>query len=297
MSGLGVEKIVNLGLVGVGAWGRNYLTTVSKLSGVKISSVLRKTDSPLKISPSIPVAKNFDELLSSCDGVIVASPPDSHSEYVIRALDSGRPVLVEKPIALNIESAHRMFECSINSGVPLLVGHIHLFSPAFQVLRAWTSDWELKSIESLAGNWGPFRSYSPLLDWGPHDVSMCLSLFSEPPEDVFAERVESGAGYLYELTLTFGDSTATLKFGNGLEKKVRNFSVSSGKDKAVYDGTFTFRGKPVPIAPTTPLEEMVLSFVSCVAEGKTDWRYEPSLALRTASVLDKAATLISTRRA
>lgn len=289
-----MKKPVKLGLIGVGAWGKNYLKTAAKMDNVSISAVLRSSSSLISEFPDIYVARDLDDLLSLCDGVVIATPPSSHEHLTIRSLEAGKPVLVEKPVSLNFASTKRMFDHSDKCKISLLAGHIHLFSLAFRVLREWTSEWSPKFIDSLAGSFGPFRDYSPLLDWGPHDISMALSLFNRAPDEIKANKIESGSGFMYELSLSFNPSFANLKFGNGLKNKHRAFSVFHEENEAVYDGNFYFKGKTVPTSPISPLEELLTVFSTYILTGKTDWRFDPFLSLETARILEIASSITST---
>lgn len=281
---------VRLGLVGAGAWGRNFVRTVPEVPGSSISCVCRMDPSlrPDGLDPGIPVTSDFDALLRLSDAVIVATPPDSHPEYAIRAVRAGLPVLVEKPAALSLRETEAMFEEAAAAKVPLLVDHVHLFSQAFPVLREWTRSWSPVSVSSVAGGDGPFRPYSALLDWGPHDVAMCAALLGRP-DDVEIVRRPSGSGELAEIFLGFGSSFAHLTVGNGLNRRFRRLSVRCGDRTAVYDDValdkLLFDGRPVPLMPVPPLQEAVRVFVDAV-RGKDDWRLDPSVPLIVAEVLE-----------
>lgn len=289
---------IRLGLVGAGAWGKNYLRTSASSSEMHVSCVCRATAAPVDGFADVPVTDDIGELLKSCDAVVVASPPNMHETAVLRALAAGKPVLLEKPAALSATSVDRMFAASEASGLPLLVGHLHLFAPAFVALRSWTRAWRKRSVLSTSGNVGPFRDYPSLWDWGSHDVSMCLALFGKAPDDLEAIRHTAGPGTVDVLSLGFGGSSAILRFGSGMSGRVRRFEVSSQDGDAVYGddpGSLSFLGAPVSQPGGPPLKAMLDSFVSVVQGGPRDWRYDPWLALETAKVLDLADHVTSTR--
>ncbi|MFN8259197.1 MAG: Gfo/Idh/MocA family oxidoreductase [Bacteroidales bacterium] len=76
---------------------------------------------------------NADQLINDneVNAVYIATPPDMHSFYAIRALDAGKPVYVEKPMALNYQQCRQMIEASIISGIPLFVAYYRRFFPYF----------------------------------------------------------------------------------------------------------------------------------------------------------------------
>lgn len=77
--------------------------------------------------------KTVDEMLNDADvnAVYVATPPSSHAEYTIRAAESGRPVYVEKPMAMNRAEAQTMIDACGKAGVPLFVAYYRRALPKF----------------------------------------------------------------------------------------------------------------------------------------------------------------------
>lgn len=274
--------MIKLGLIGCGSWGKNYLATIEQMEGVEVSAVWTKDKGPRS--------------LQSIDGVIIATPPDTHAELALRALETYRiPVLLEKPATLDLQSTQKVLQAAEATGVPLLVNHIQLFSEPFLELRRLAREMGNFTVSSLAGNTGPFRKYSSLWDWGPHDVSMCLSLFDQPPNQHLTTAVRYTAdsgGVVDVVNLVFGsDTTATLKFGNGLRKKVRHFTVkfeSHGGEIVYEDCSFTplrVNGIAVGVEREPPLQNVVEAFVKGIQTGETDWRWSPYLVEETARIL------------
>ncbi len=79
---------------------------------------------------------NADELINDpeVNAIYVATPPSSHEQYTINAINAGKPVYVEKPMAINYESACRMAEISAAKKVPLVVAHYRRQQPRFKKL-------------------------------------------------------------------------------------------------------------------------------------------------------------------
>ena len=88
---------------------------------------------------------------------------------------------MEKPLSLDVISAEEISALAEDNDVLVMVNHIFLYHPGFIKLQEKIIvDSPIKSIQSVSGNIGPFRDeWSPLWDWGPHDLSMCLSLVKE----------------------------------------------------------------------------------------------------------------------
>lgn len=74
------------------------------------------------------------------DAVYIATPPDSHADLTIRALNAGKPVLVEKPIALTVAESDAMIAASCKNDVPLMVAYYRRALPRFEKLREIVQD-------------------------------------------------------------------------------------------------------------------------------------------------------------
>ena len=98
---------VNIGQIGLGAWGRNLLRTFYNLPGAKLKMGCDLSPESLsKMSASFPGVgwtKNFSELISNdgIDAIVIATPPADHFDLAAKALESGKDVFVEKPLVLN----------------------------------------------------------------------------------------------------------------------------------------------------------------------------------------------------
>jgi hypothetical protein len=111
------------------------------------------------------------------DGVIIATPPESHRELALKAIYRGMPVLVEKPLALTWEDCSAIIDAAESEGVPLLVGHTHLFAARMEEVLSTPS----KSIAITIGGDQRGHEYSALLDWGSHGVAMAIACMSFEP--------------------------------------------------------------------------------------------------------------------
>jgi predicted dehydrogenase len=276
--------VTRLALIGYGAWGRNYHRTVDSLRDVSIHSVcrLRPELTPSGIRERVAVTSDLTEALRGADAAVVATPPSSHREVACACLEAGLPVMLEKPVALSLEDSDAIFAASERVGIPVLVNNVHLFSTAFEALRTMTRSWYPVEIESEGGGPGPFRDYSALLDYGPHDVSMALSVLGGPPDSSSVRRVPSPSGEVWRISLSAGRSSASSTVGSGLTSRRRRFEVRCGARVAVYDDMarrkLTVDGRPVSSPDEPPLKRAVLAFHRLVRTGTVeDWRLSPGM--------------------
>ncbi|MEO5681376.1 MAG: Gfo/Idh/MocA family oxidoreductase [Chitinophagaceae bacterium] len=87
------------------------------------------------------VPKWYDDAQALIDdpevnAIYIATPPQSHEEYTLRALNAGKPVYVEKPMSINSASAERMLQASLETGIKLSVAHYRKAQPRFKKVKA-----------------------------------------------------------------------------------------------------------------------------------------------------------------
>jgi predicted dehydrogenase len=104
---------------------------------------------------SIPLVMDPDELLAfdEVDAVVVCTPNYLHEEMAIRALEQGRHVLVERPLASTSEGASRLVEAAVRAGALLAVGMPHRFRPEVAALKSFVEGGELGRLSVVRGSW------------------------------------------------------------------------------------------------------------------------------------------------
>jgi predicted dehydrogenase len=129
---------INWGIIGCGAvTERKSGPAFSKVNGSKVVAVMRRDEDKAKdyaLRHNISAwYGNADELISNpeVNAVYVATPPSSHAGYAIRAMEKGKPVYVEKPMASDYADCTRMLEVSQKTGQPLYVAYYRRYLPYF----------------------------------------------------------------------------------------------------------------------------------------------------------------------
>jgi predicted dehydrogenase len=237
---------------------------------------------------------------SELDGVILAVPPQVQRRITESCIAARTPVLVEKPLATRLEDAERMAQAARDAASLVMVDHTHVFSAAFERLRAIVGMGPL-SIRSEGGNWGPFdRPIDGVWDYGPHDVAMCLEVTGTTPQALRINRRREGSGgsLLVEMSLWFPHGhNATITVGNLMRQKRRLFEVDDGRRVLIYDDLAPHKlierregGMDVAIAvdDKPPLTRVVEAFVSSVRSGYCSHPSLP-LAVEVVKVLAFAA--------
>lgn len=175
---------------------------------------------------SCPVSASADDLIarSDIDAVYVATPHQMHRTQAVSAANSGKHVIVEKPMALSLEDCDEMIEAARRNKTALVVGHTHGFNPAIKMIRQIIDSGEVGQISMVAlWNYTDFL-YRPrrpeeldtsagggiLFNQIPHQVDIVRTL---NPNDVLTVRASTAI--LDPARPTEGSCTALLTFANG----------------------------------------------------------------------------------
>ena len=179
--------------VGYGYWGRNLVRNFAEL-GVLEAVVDENPAAAAEAAQKFNArALTLPEMLADPDvtGVSIASPAVLHADHVTRALEAGKHVFVEKPLALDIADAERLCRLADRLGLKLMVGHLLQYHPIFRALRDMKQAGEFGRLRYVYSNrlsLGKFRNEENVLwSFAPHDLSMILSLFGEEPASVTAQ--------------------------------------------------------------------------------------------------------------
>lgn len=249
------ESRRTIGLVGCGLWGRNHLRVLDELgvlAAVCDPDVQRLSEIEATY-PGVSVETDLERLLGRPDikGLIVASPAATHAHVALRALEAGKDVLVEKPMALAPREGETLVATAARLGRILAVGHVLEYHPAVTKLRELIAEGALGRIWYLYSNrlnLGRIRTEeNALWSFAPHDIAIMLRLLGRTPIDVACH----GGTYL---TRDVPDTTLTcLSFANGVKAhiyvswlhpfKEHRFIVIGEDQMAVFDDTLPWDEK------------------------------------------------------
>ena len=177
----------NIAVVGCGYWGKNLVRNFFELEALySVSDTNAQTAKDYANKYNV---KNltFNEIVndSNIKGVVLTVPAELHALLSIEAMNKGKHVFVEKPLALNVIDAKLMVETAKKNNVKLMVGHLLHYHPIFKEIKKLVNDGQigkLKHIQSSRLSFGKFRSEEDVIwSFAPHDISMILSLAEEKP--------------------------------------------------------------------------------------------------------------------
>ncbi|MGI9148408.1 MAG: Gfo/Idh/MocA family protein [Chloroflexota bacterium] len=240
---------VRVAAVGCGYWGPNAIRNLDSIAGFQLCCVCDTNPERLQpISARYSTARSttavdsvFDD--ASIDAVYISTPVSTHYPLVKRALESGKHVLVEKPMATTVEHAEALTALATAKGLTLMVGHTFVFSPPVRKVKQLLDSGVIGSIyyvETTRVNLGLFqKDVSVLWDLGPHDLSILHYWLAERPVQVSA-RGRSFLGKALEdvafLTLEFPSGIlAQVQLSWLAPSKLRRTSLVGSERMVVYD--------------------------------------------------------------
>jgi len=241
--------MINVAVVGAGAWGKNHIRVFSELPNVRLKYVCDSDPSKLasvrKAYPQSQAVENLKAILQDPEvrGVVVASSAVSHYPLSKEILLAGKDVLVEKPMALNEKDAEEMLEIAEKKDRILMVGHLLIYHSVVDRLREMISSGELGKIHYIYTqrvNLGVIRQdENALLSFAPHDLSVILHLIEEKPVVVSAHGesyIQNGIEDVVFLSLRFSDGKMANVHLSWLDPhKLRKITIVGSKKMAVFD--------------------------------------------------------------
>jgi len=289
-------RVLRLGLVGFGRWGRNYVRAAAAAGNAQVCEVVLHQGS-LRAeearSQGLVVRHSVDDL--TVDAVIFAAHPSSAPDVCERLLRRGIPVMVEKPAALSVDAAWRIVDAAESAKTVCLVAHQHLFAIAYEHIRSQAQIDGDTRIMTRAGGPGPHRDYPPLWDYGPHDAAMVWGLVGADPVHIGMKQRQGADGSHIWIAMEFaGGASAHCEIWNDGAPKARHFLVHTAAGDWIYDdldpqGRLQFQGRYLDIPYEPPLTRALRCFADAVIRGGTDDdRFGAHWALRVADWLSRA---------
>src|SRR3989449_2446286 len=245
---VGKSKI-NVAVVGVGYWGRNIVRNFHELGALALlCDAERSVEASCKSDyENVRFCRDFRAVLSdpSIDAVALATPAVTHYEMAKAALEAGKDVLVEKPLAIDVKHGEHLVALAKANSRILMVGHILRYHPAILKLQELIRSGALGKINYLYSNRlniGKIRTEENILwSFAPHDISVMLALLNESPTRVSCQ----GGAYLsrnvFDVTLSHFEFPSGVKahiFVSWLHPVKEQRLVVVGSEKmAVFDDT------------------------------------------------------------
>ncbi|MCA1726250.1 MAG: Gfo/Idh/MocA family oxidoreductase [Actinobacteria bacterium] len=321
------ERPVNVGIVGLGYWGPNLLRIFRSLESCRATAIADTNPArliePARVYPDLRTFPSAEALIQDdeIDAVVLALPARLLPPLAMMALERGKHVIVEKPMADSLERGREMLRAAAASDRVSIVDLTFVYSPPVRYLRELVREGTLGEphyYQSTRINLGRFQpDVDVVWDLVVHDVAILAFVLGRDPDTVMATgRGRTGASIdTAHVTLSYGDGfqafihvswmaptkvrTALFAGERGMavyndvnaDEKIRLYQVQEAFDPGQEDSivpTFRLGDLTVPRLPSEePLRAMASAFAAAVHGGPTpptDWTF----GTRVLAVLDAA---------
>ncbi|HEY1789403.1 MAG TPA: Gfo/Idh/MocA family oxidoreductase [Verrucomicrobiae bacterium] len=236
--------------VGCGYWGPNLLRNFSALKGCRVKNVVDasaerrafvEANFPRTVAVSDPKVVLADPEI---DALVIATPAASHFQLGLAALQAGKHIFVEKPLATTAAEVDELARVAAERKLTVMAGHTFIYNCAVRFVKKLIDDGELGEVRYIYSqrlNLGRIRSdIDALWNFAPHDISI-IQYWLGNPEPVSVSR--QGMAYMQEgiddvvfLSITYpGKVMANIHVSWLDPQKVRKMIVVGSKKMVVYD--------------------------------------------------------------
>lgn len=333
--------MIRVGIVGMGGMGWFHASRYFQIPGVQVTAIADVRPDRLEAKnavqinienraalPDLSAVERYPEggaLIESAavDIVDICLPSFLHAPYTIRALEAGRHVLCEKPMALNAADASAMIAAARQAGRKLMIAQCIRFWPEYRFLKRKLGDGSLGRLLSLhlyriggrPAGWGwenwfmdPARSGGALFDLHVHDVDFVNALFGAPEQiSAAARRAEPNspievihALYNYrggpQVSIHGGWSEVQIPFKAGYEAWFERGFVRLDTDHTptltVYDDPARLNACAADYEPGDAYLNEIQYFIDCVREDRQPDECPPESARDSLLLLERERAAI-----
>jgi predicted dehydrogenase len=237
-------------VVGYGYWGPNIVRNVVERPEFRLMGLCEldegRAEDFRRRHPGIWIEPDLDAALADprIEAVAVATPPHTHYGLVRRALEAGKHVLVEKPLARSADEAASLIKVAEEVDRVLMPGHTFVYSPSVNAVRDLIQTEELGEIYFITSsrmNLGLYQQDGVVLDLAPHDLSILLHWLEQPLVEVSATGrsvFQEGVHETAFLTLRFeGGMQANVQLSWLAPRKMRQMVVVGSRRMVQYEDT------------------------------------------------------------
>jgi predicted dehydrogenase len=239
---------LGVAVVGAGYWGPNLVRNFYASQEWSVRCVVERDrerlERLLRLYPAIAGHAEFDAALGdeSVDAVALATPPRTHHDLAARAIEAGKHVLVEKPLAERYDDARDLCARADRAGLRLMTDHTFLYTGSVEKLRELRERGDLGKvyyIDSVRVNLGLFQQSNVVWDLAPHDVSIVNYVLDEIPHSVALQTgacVHASTPDVAFLTMWYPSGPLAHVHLSWLSPvKVRRTMIAGSQKMAVWD--------------------------------------------------------------
>jgi UDP-N-acetylglucosamine 3-dehydrogenase len=300
----------NVGVIGVGYWGKKIVDEYSKIENVTILGVADPDEKMLAFAKERygikGTYKDYKELLAVPDlhAVNVCTPNAMHYQVCKDALEAGKHVLVEKPITLNSKEGKELVELAQKKGLMLSVGHIFRFNNALaEVRRLIKEEKFFGKLFLLELNWTNLEKAFPdrdvLFDLAPHMFDIQNYLLGQWPETIYCEagpfRRASGEETAYVLSKFKGGLVSLANISWLVPRKIRQIEIvgesrsalvdAVAQEVTVYESGYTYK---LGIERNNTIKDELVHFIKSIGDPQTETKNSGTIGVKTVELIEAA---------
>ena len=242
--------MLKVGVIGLGYWGPKLARNFHELPDARLEWVsdLRqlRLDHVTNLYPGVRATQDYREVLASdVEAVCIATPVRSHYYLAMEALQAGKHVLVEKPLAACVRQAEEIIAEGDRQGRIVMVGHTFVYNPAVVAMKDIIASGQLGQIYYINAtrfNLGLYQSdINVAWDLAPHDISILIYALGIQPVSASAH----GGVYVQHAKGLHDVAFLSLTFPNGVLAdirvswlhpcKIRRYTVVGSQKMLIYD--------------------------------------------------------------
>jgi len=285
------DKRVRIGVIGVGVMGSNHGRVLADLPGVEVVGIAdpgAEHRAALATMLNCAACDDVDQLLAlGIDAAVIAAPTHLHHDLALTCIKRGVHVLVEKPIASNVEEGHAIVNAAKRAGVTLMVGHVERFNPAVQSIKEAIKGEDMLSIAiTRVGPFPPRMSnVGVVIDLAVHDIDL-IRWFTDSEIIEVQPQLKSAVAEREDIALLqFRTASGVLAHINTnwlTPFKARTVHVATRRKYLIADlltrqvtecfgfqpdGSYSMRH--LSVGHAEPLRAELIAFVQAIREGKS----------------------------
>ncbi len=217
---------MDIGVIGVGAMGRNHVRVYSELKGIGDVYVFDPAaENASRVKDIASVCSSMDELLGKVEAVSICVPTKYHFDVAQKVVSENVSCLIEKPITLNVEEGEKLLKLLENKDVIVGVGHIERFNPIVDEIKKIAHKPDYVSIKRHNPTSNRITDASVIEDLMIHDIDIAFNALF--PEEQNYRIYSAGNRNVCEALVVFPNSVVAISASRLASKKFRTMYLEA----------------------------------------------------------------------
>lgn len=240
---------VRVAQVGLGYWGPNLARALATIDGAELAVLCDANPDRLKRLgrqfPGARLSTDYADVLADAtvDAIVLATPVETHFDLARAALEAGKHIMVEKPLATSSAECEALIALAQERDLRLMVGHVFVYNAAVNKVKEFIDSGEIGEVYYVYSqrlNLGQVRQdVNAMWNFAPHDLSILCHWFGSEPENVTARGhsyIQPGIEDVVFMNMDFpGGIGASVHISWLDPHKIRRMTVVGSEKMVVYD--------------------------------------------------------------